>query len=120
MQLGSTTKRWCLGVGFHRADLADVSGGFPVSPWSAAVIRDIVCCIYANLVRIDLIPDDARLPPYDVSPAPRAPVGAASGVLSSAKGSAAAKGRVWQKILRVGLPAVRKEFAPVGGALLVI
>jgi len=50
---------------------------------------------HPNLVRVDLIPDDgpADFPPYDVYPSRRQWV-PLSGVLSSARGSDAAKGRL--------------------------
>jgi creatinine amidohydrolase len=49
---------------------------------------------HPNLVRLDLIPDDgpADFPPYDIYP-PRTDWVPPSGVLSSARGSDAAKGK---------------------------
>jgi len=78
--------------------LADVfPEGFPgFALEHAAVLETSMMLHYhPSLVRMDLLPDDgpADFPPYDMYP-PRTDWVPASGVLSSAKGSSAEKGRL--------------------------
>ena len=72
-------------------------GGFPgFALEHAAVLETSMMLHYhPSLVRLDLIPDDgpAHFPPYDIHPA-RPEWVPASGVLSSARGSDAAKGQL--------------------------
>jgi len=79
----------------------------------AAVIETSLMLHYLpHLVRIDLIPDEppADFPPYDMYPT-RTEWVPPSGVLSSAKGSTAAKGARMAGDISAGIAAaVRKEF----------
>ena len=71
--------------------------GFPgfALEHAAVIETSLMLHYHPNLVRVDLIPDDgpADFPPYDVYPSRRHWV-PLSGVLSSARGSDAAKGRL--------------------------
>ena len=71
--------------------------GFPGFALEHAALLETSMMLHyqPNLVRLDLIPDDgpASFPPYDIYP-PRTDWVPASGVLSSARGSDAAKGRL--------------------------
>jgi creatinine amidohydrolase len=77
----------------------------------AAVIETSMMLHYhPNLVRTDLIPDEppADFPPYDVYPTKKHWV-PLSGVLSSAKGSTAEKGRVMALELAQRMAAAVQE-----------
>jgi len=69
---------------------------------------------HPSLVRLDLIPDDgpADFPPYDMYPT-RTDWVPASGVLSSAKGSSADKGRLLAQEVAVRIAqAIENGFSP--------
>jgi len=97
--------------------LADVfPQGFPgFALEHAAVLETSMMLHYhPSLVRLDLIPDDgpADFPPYDMYPT-RTDWVPTSGVLSSAKGSSAAKGRLLAQEVAVRIAqAIQNGFLP--------
>jgi len=99
------------------ATLADVfPEGFPgFALEHAAVLETSMMLHYhPSLVRLDLIPDDgpADFPPYDMYPT-RTDWVPASGVLSSAKGSSADKGRLLaQEVAARMAQAIETGFRP--------
>lgn len=99
--------------------LADVfPDGFPgfALEHAAVIETSLMLHYHPALVRLDLIPDDgpADFPPYDMYPT-RTEWVPASGVLSSARGSDAAKGlRMAEDIVGGIVAAVRHEFGLAG------
>lgn len=83
----------------------------------AAVLETSMMLHYhPSLVRLDLIPDDgpADFPPYDIYPT-RSDWVPPSGVLSSARGSDAAKGRLLaQEVSARIAQAIKTGFRPTG------
>ncbi len=89
--------------------------GFPgfALEHAAVIETSIMLHYHPDLVRLDLIPDDgpADFPPYDIHPLNPAWV-PASGVLSSARGADAEKGRrMAEEVAQRIADAVRTEFA---------
>ncbi len=100
--------------------LADIfPAGFPgfALEHAAVIETSMMLHLHPELVRIDLIPDEApaNFPPYDMYPT-RTDWVPASGVLSSARGATADKGaRICSEVITRVAGAVRLEFG-LGGA----